>query len=119
MVPSQVQPPPPPLPLSLYVNWCPPPPSDRRPSQGGQVLPIGYVYNNRFRVGAYGPPPLTSLLILCFKCLVLCSYADNSTLLLYKGGVDEMRYTQHAPARPTSTKCNNLLQLLDTRALLR
>jgi hypothetical protein len=35
--------------VSLYINGVV---ADRRPSQGGTVLPIGYVYNNRFRVGA-------------------------------------------------------------------
>ena len=35
--------------VSLYINGAV---ADRRPSQGGIVLPIGYVYNNRFRVGA-------------------------------------------------------------------
>ena len=35
--------------VSLYINGAL---ADRRPSQGGRLLPIGYVYNNRFRVGA-------------------------------------------------------------------
>jgi hypothetical protein len=35
--------------VSLYINGAV---ADRRPSQGGRLLPIGYVYNNRFRVGA-------------------------------------------------------------------